>query len=273
VTGLDSCLEREQPPVEKFVRGTPDPTPAHRRDGNFAVRLGLDEVQGVGLEVARRIVAERDRQPFKDMADVSRRTGLTVAQMESLATAGAFDVFGLSRRQALWNAGYVENPDQLEGTSVQSPPPMLPGMSEVEETMADLWATRISPEKHPVEFLRPLLLSEGIHSVAGLADAESGRRVKVAGLITHRQRPATADGVTFLNIEDETGMLNVVCSQALWQRHRRVARNSAGLIIRGILERFDGVTNLVADKLERIETVYPEAAAAIPAKHQGRNFR
>jgi error-prone DNA polymerase len=273
VTGLDSCLAREQPPVETFVRGTPDPTPEHRRDGGFAVRLGLDEVQGLGLEVARRIVAERERQPFKDMADVSRRAGLTVAQMESLATAGAFDVFGLSRRQALWNAGYVENPDQLEGTSVQSPPPMLPGMSEVEETMADLWATRISPEKHPVEFLRPLLQSEGIHSVAGLADAESGQRVKVAGLITHRQRPATAVGVTFLNLEDETGMLNVVCSQALWNRYRRVARNSAGMIIRGILERFDGVTNLVADKLERIESVYPEAAAAIPAKHQGRNFR
>ena len=150
---------------------------------------------------------------------------------------------------------------------------MLPGMTEVEETMADLWATRISPEKHPVEFLRPLLESEGIHSVAGLAAAESGRRVKVAGLITHRQRPATAVGVTFLNIEDETGMLNVVCSQALWNRYRRVGRNSAGMIIRGKLERFDGVTNLVADKLERIESVYPEAAAAIPAKHQGRNFR
>ncbi|MEV7396958.1 error-prone DNA polymerase [Aeromicrobium sp. NPDC092404] len=272
-TGLDSCLAREQPPVERFVRGTPDPTVEHRRDGNFAVRLGLDEVQGIGLEVARRIVAERDRQPFKDMADVSRRTGLTVAQMESLATAGAFDGFGLSRRQALWNAGYVENPDQLEGTSVQAPPPMLPGMTEVEETMADLWATRISPEKHPVEFLRPLLTSEGICSVAGLAEGESGRRVKVAGLITHRQRPATADGTTFLNLEDETGMLNVVCSHALWQRHRRVARNSAGMIIRGKLERFDGVTNLVADKLERIETVYPEAAAAIPARHQGRDFR
>ncbi|MEO6606702.1 MAG: error-prone DNA polymerase, partial [Aeromicrobium sp.] len=271
--GQDACLERLQAPVEKFVRGTPDPTPEHRRDGAFAVRLGLDEVQGIGSEVAEHIVAVRSERPFVDMADVARRAELTIAQMESLATAGAFDAFGISRRQALWNAGYAERTDQLEGTSVTLPPPTLPGMSDVELTMADLWATRISPETHPIEHLRSLLESEGIYSVTGLAAAESGRRVKVAGLITHRQRPATAVGVTFLSLEDETGMLNIVCSEALWRRYRRVGRNAAGMVIRGTLERFDGVTNLVADKLERIEAVYPQAASAIPAKHQGRNFR
>jgi error-prone DNA polymerase len=273
-TGHDECLERVQPVPAPFVPGTPDPTPEHRRDGGFAVRLGFDSVQGLGSEVAERIVAVRTERPFKDMADVSRRAGLTVAQMESLATAGAFDVFGLTRRQALWNAGYVENSDQLEGTSVDIPPPMLPGMSDVEVTMADLWATRISPQTHPIEHVRPLLESEGIYSIAGLAEAGSGRRVKVAGLITHRQRPATAVGVTFLNLEDETGMLNIVCSEALWRRYRRVARNAAGMIIRGILERSpEGVINLLADRLERIETVYPAAAPAIPANHRGRDFR
>ena len=272
-TGQDSCLAFAQPAVGDFVRGTPDPTPVHRRDGRFAVRLGLDEVQGIGSEVAERIVAERERQPYKDMADVSRRAGLTVGQMEALATAGAFDVFGVSRRQALWNAGYVESLDQLEGTSVTLPPPMLPGMSEVELTLADLWSTRISPDGHPIEHLRPLLDKEGIYSVAGLAGAEDRRRVKVAGLITHRQRPATAVGVTFLNIEDETGMLNVVCSAALWQRYRRIGRNAAGMVIRGILERNEGVTNLVADKLMRIEDVYPEARGKVPPRHASRDFR
>jgi error-prone DNA polymerase len=272
--GRDACLDREQPAVGRFVSGTPDPTPEHRRDGHFAVRLGLDEVQGIGLDVARRIVAARDEQPFSDMADVARRTGLTVPQMESLATAGAFDAFGVSRRQALWNAGYVQSADQLEGTAVAAPPPMLPGMSDVEITMADLWATRISPETHPIEHLRSLLTSEGILSVADTVTAEADRRVKVAGLITHRQRPATASGITFLNIEDETGMLNVVCSQALWSRYRVVGRNSAGMVIRGILERsHEGVVNLVADKLMRIEEVYPEAGRAIPPKHRGRDFQ
>ncbi|QGG42072.1 error-prone DNA polymerase [Aeromicrobium yanjiei] len=273
-TGRDACLERIQPPVGDFVPGTPDPTPEHRRDGAFAVRIGLDEVQGIGREAAQRIVAERDLRPFADMADVARRTGLSVAQMESLATAGAFDCFGLSRRQALWNAGYTQSQDQLEGTQVAAPPPMLPGMSDVEVTMADLWSTRISPQTHPVEHLRPLLQGEGILSVADTAVAEASRRVKVAGLITHRQRPATASGVTFLNLEDETGMLNVVCSEALWKRYRVVGRNAAGMVIRGMLERSpEGVVNLVADKLMRIEEVYPQAGRAIPARHQGRDFR
>lgn len=273
-TGRDACLDRVQPPVPRFAPGTPDPTPEHRRDGRFAVRLGLDEVQGIGRDVAQRIVEVRAERPFSDMSDVARRTGLSVAQMESLATAGAFDAFGVTRRQALWNAGYVESADQLDGTAVTAPPPMLPGMSDVEITMADLWATRISPETHPVEHLRPLLRREGILSVADTATAEDRRRVKVAGLITHRQRPATASGITFLNIEDETGMLNVVCSQALWARYRVVGRNAAGMVIRGILERSaEGVVNLVADKLMRIEEVYPEAGRAISPKHRGRDFQ
>lgn len=263
-TGRDACLSFNQPHPGKFVPGTPDPTPEHRRDGRYAVRLGLDEVQGMGLAAAQRVVAARAERPFVDMSDVSRRADLTAAQMESLATAGAFDAFGLSRRQALWNAGYVERTDQLEGTGVQAPPPMLPGMSDVEITMADLWATHISPETHPVEHLRPLLTAEDICSVESLGRIEHGTRVRVGGLITHRQRPGTASGVTFLNLEDETGMLNVVCSQSLWARYRVVARTSAGLVIRGRLERHDGVTNLIADKLERIEIVYP---------HRSRDFQ
>ena len=149
---------------------------------------------------------------------------------------------------------------------------MLPGMNPVEQTLADLWATRISPDEHPMEHLRPLMISEGVLSVADTVTHEADRRVRVAGLVTHRQRPYTAGGVTFLNIEDETGMLNVVVFDAIWQRHRRVARNSAGLVIRGMLERQDGVVNLVADKIERIETLYPQLATAVPARPRSRDF-
>jgi error-prone DNA polymerase len=149
---------------------------------------------------------------------------------------------------------------------------MLPGMNPVEQTLADLWATRISPDEHPMEHLRPLMISEGVLSVADTSTHEAERRVRVAGLVTHRQRPYTAGGVTFLNIEDETGMLNVVVFDVIWQRHRRVARNSAGLVVRGMLERQDGVVNLVADKIERIETLYPQLAPAVPARPRSRDF-
>ena len=106
-------------------------------------------------------------------------------------------------------------------------------MSAVEVTLADLWATKISPDDHPVGHLRPLLAERDVVAIADLGPAHDGRRVKVAGLITHRQRPGTAGGVTFLNVEDETGMLNIVCNEAMWRHHRRIGRQASGLIIRG----------------------------------------
>ena len=85
-----------------------------------------------------------------------------------------------------------------------------------------------------------------------LLSAEPGSRVVIGGVVTHRQRPATASGITFLNIEDETGLINVICSPGLWKRYRRVARSAPALLVRGRLERVEGVTNVIADKLERL---------------------
>ncbi len=97
-----------------------------------------------------------------------------------------------------------------------------------------------------------------------LGRVEPGRRIRVGGIVTHRQRPGTAGGVTFLNLEDETGMLNVTCSPGLWQRYRRVARTSAALVVRGRLQRHEGVVNLVADRLDAIEA---------PVSPASRDFR
>ncbi|MET0783136.1 MAG: error-prone DNA polymerase, partial [Leifsonia flava] len=106
LTGRDSCLDAAQPPVGKFDRGGADESEAHRRDGAFAVRLGLAEVGGIGLALAERIVAERETYgPYRSMADLSRRIGLNTEQLEALAAAGAFSGLGLERREALWSAG------------------------------------------------------------------------------------------------------------------------------------------------------------------------
>ncbi|MGH3482137.1 MAG: error-prone DNA polymerase [Nocardioidaceae bacterium] len=254
-TGRDSCLDQEQPSVGEFDPQAPFDSAEHRRDGEFAVRLGLTQVTSIDETVATRIVAERDAHgPFADLADLVLRASLTAAQVEALATAGAFESFGLSVRQALWQSGQAAQvrSGHLAGVHSVGPPPQLPGMTEVERTIADLWATKISPDDHPIRHLRTDLEARGVLSVEQVMTATPGRRTRVGGVVTHRQRPSTAGGVTFLNIEDETGMLNVVCSRGLWTRYRRVARGSAALIVRGRVERADGVTNLVADGMERL---------------------
>lgn len=271
VSGLDSCLVDHEGETT-YEENTPDPTPLHRRDTGYAVRLGFDSVRGIGTEVAERIVAAREQCPFDDLVDLSRRAELDSRQLEALATAGVFDSLELSRREALWQAGYTERPDQLRVT-VAPEVPTLPGMNEVETTMADLWATAVTTDSHPFGHLRNLLRSREIRAVDELTVGDTGRRLRVAGLITHRQRPSTAAGVTFLNLEDETGMLNVVCSVPLWNKYRHTARSAAAMVIRGIVEHQDGALNLVADQLLPLTTFYPDAGRGLQERHHSRDFR
>ncbi|HLP22957.1 MAG TPA: error-prone DNA polymerase [Microbacteriaceae bacterium] len=253
-TGLESCCAQHQPAVGLFDRSAPDESARHRRDGGFAIRLGLTDVAGIGADVAERIIRERTQGgPYRDMADLSRRADLDAAQLEALAASGACDHFGLDRRQALWLAGEVALDSEriLPGTVVVVQPPLLPLLSPAEQVLYDVWATGLSPDDHPIRHVRERLTARGALSVAQLATKESGTRVWVGGAVTHRQRPSTAGGITFLNIEDETGLLNVVASVGVWQRYRRIARESPALLVRGLLERSeDGVVNLVADAFE-----------------------
>ncbi|MEV7962212.1 error-prone DNA polymerase [Oerskovia paurometabola] len=227
------------------------PDGAAHPDLSLAVRMGLGSVRGVGDPVAEAVVAARAAGPFTDLRDLVRRVDLTTAQLEALATGGALESLGVARREALWAAGALaqEGPDTLPGVSVGVEAPMLPGMSEVETAVADVWATGVSTDSYPTQYVRPGLRRAGVITVAEAVVHEAGRRVAVGGVVTHRQRPGTAGGVTFLSIEDETGLLNVICTPGLWQRFRRVARSSPALVVRGRLERADGATNLLAEHL------------------------
>lgn len=232
-------------PIPKYARHSP-------KHVGEAIRLGLKSVRTISDDLAKTIVSERSKRPYRDMADLASRVSLTSAQLEALATAGAFDCFGITRREALWAAGAVAHlgPDRLAGTVTGTVAPQLPLLSGMEEAMADVWATGISPTSFPTQFARDRLAELGAVTIAELAGVADKERVLVGGVVTHRQRPATAQGVTFLSLEDETGMLNVVCSQGLWARYRRVLRNSAALLIRGKLESASGVINLIADRVE-----------------------
>jgi error-prone DNA polymerase len=223
----------------------------------------LSQVTSIGSALAESIVAAREADgPFRDLTDLVRRTGLNAQQMEALATAGAFDVFGLSRRQALWAAGPAadDGPDKLAGITTAQTPPTLPGLSDGEQTMADLWATHITTDVHPIAHVREALAARQVLPAASLASVEPGTRIRAGGIVTHRQRPSTAGGVTFLNLEDETGMVNVIVTMGVWTRFRRIAQGSAALIIRGKLERNDGAINLLADHIERLPiTIRPSS--------------
>jgi error-prone DNA polymerase len=239
----------------------------HADESTMAVRIGLRYVRNLGDGLLERIEAERTAGgPFADLEGFARRTAAPTDAIEGLATAGAFGCFGLSRRDALWAAAALREarPDKLPGLVTGLDAPALPAMTAPEEAAADLWSMGLSPAAHPTEFTRPALAARGVLTIAGLADVPHRAVVEVAGVVTHRQRPGTAKGVIFINLEDETGLLNVICSPGLWRRHRRVARTSSALLVRGVLERHQGVVNLVAHRLA------PLPAVATP---RSRDFR
>ena len=239
--------------------------------GGPAVRLGLSSVRSIGDDLAEVIAAGR---PYTDMEDLVRRTGVNRSQLEALATSGAFACFeasgeqrGMDRREAIWAAGAAAQvrADRLPGIVVGLDAPQLPGMDDWEEAVADLWATGVSPEGHPTKFLRADLDRRGAVTATELRTLRDRAKVLVAGVVTHRQRPATAAGVTFINLEDETGLVNVVVSRGCWQRFRHVAGSAPALLISGRLERSpDDVINVVAERIDLLPVV-----ASTPA----RNFR
>jgi error-prone DNA polymerase len=231
----------------------PGEPPHQWGQGGPAVRLGLDQVRTLTEHTATRIVHVREADgPYRDMAELARRAQLTTAHLEALATADAFTGFGLDRRQALWAAGAAaqHTTNTLPGTVTGMHAPMLPGMDEVDRLVADVWATGLSPDSHPIALVRHTLDEAGAVPIDQLGGVPNQTRILVGGLVTHRQRPGTAGGVTFLNLEDETGMLNIVCSPGLWARSGRIAKGSAALLVRGRLESASGVHNLAADQLQ-----------------------
>ena len=237
--------------------------PCDESSGGFAVRLGIGSVRGIGADLARRIGEGR---PYESIAHLSRAVpGLSRAQIESLATAGAFGGFGDDRRHALWQAGaHGDRGAHLPGAMDLNSQPELPGMQAVEEAIADIWATGISPDGHPTVFVRGQLREQGVRTADELPDVPHGDRVLVAGVVTHRQRPMSARGATFISLEDETGLVNVVCSKGCWARHRAVARDATALLVRGRVERNGGVVNVVAEQLSPL---------FVPASVPGRDFR
>ena len=242
-----------------------------------AVRLGLSSVRGIGPDLAARIAAG---QPYASLDDMARRSGASRPQLEALATAGACTGLPvldgaapgpLRRREALWAAGALASgaPGRLPGIVVGTDAPALAEMTAVEVVAADLWATGVTSAGHPFAHARAVLDRRGVLSAAALvagADRGAGAgaatsKVTVAGIVTHRQRPSTAGGAVFVNLEDETGVVNVVCSLGCWTRYRRIASSSPALVVRGRAERSRGAVTVVAERIEALELPFVPARA------------
>jgi error-prone DNA polymerase len=232
------------------------------------VRLGLRYVQGIGPADQERLATARQEGPYHSLSDFIRRTRLPKATLINLAIAGAFGSLGYPRRPALWHIDQAvrEASGELPDTNAHVPL-ALPAMSSWEEARADYRVTGLSTRHHAAAFLRAQLTALGALRIADLPNMPRNLIVRVGGLRTHIQRPATARGWVYLAIEDETGILNVSVPDKLFHKYRPVLLNSLMLLVIGRLERKDATVSV------RLKQVVPIAPLPLDRTPKTREFR
>jgi error-prone DNA polymerase len=263
---LESCEERgarsEKGPNGKTHSSLLDPR------SSIFLRLGLRMVNGLGERAGRAIEAARADSAFVSMDDFTRRTGLGQAVVKRLAEADAFGSLGADRRQSLWHALAQEkkrremplfeedstfascrpiagrprrpapegsDPPAIDWIEKKDTP--LPAMQPYEQVVADYRTVGLSLRAHPISFYREQLNELGITSASRLVELADNAPVRVAGLVLLRQRPGTAKGITFVTLEDETGSMNLVVHQHMWDRYYRVARRAPAWIAHGHIQK------------------------------------
>ncbi|HEX8256317.1 MAG TPA: error-prone DNA polymerase [Allosphingosinicella sp.] len=229
------------------------PSPANAGEDYLPLRLGLRMVRGLSNDHAARIVAARAEAPFASVEEVWRRSGVPVAALEKVADADGFRSLGLDRRQALWRVrGLGETPLPLFAAADArgaEPEVALTPMTGGREVVEDYRAVQLSLRAHPLSFLRAELDRRRIVRCADLARIKDGRKVEVAGIILVRQRPGSTN-VTFVTIEDETGIANAIIWQRRFEAQRRTIMSSAMVAIKGTVQREGEVIHVIADHLE-----------------------
>ena len=249
-----------------------------------AVRVGLSYVRSLGEEEAKAVVAERVRGgPFRDVRELAQRTALDRARLEALVGSGACDSFGQGRRKLLWELGFVPREQTVPGSGGEesqlalpldptAETPALREQSPWERMLADYRTTSLSVGVHPLSLLRPHL-PEGTLSSRELARRSSGGAVAVAGMAVARQRPATANGVVFMLLEDEFGQVNLIVPPPVYERFRLLVRAEPLLLARGKFERLGSNRNVVVRELVSLGPLARRCAdeadvfGSLPAAH------
>ena len=215
-----------------------------------ALRLGLCMVKGLSEVAGKKVVAARGAQAFADVNDLAHRAELNRHDMKALAAAGALANLSGHRRNALWDVSGVERMSPLLADAViDEMPPALIAPSEGEDIVADYASLGLTLGRHPLALLRERLQRQHMLTAAELRELPHGRIARVTGLVTGRQRPGTASGVTFVTLEDETGMVNVIVWHDLAERQRKELLRSNLLTVYGTLERAGEVVHLIAGRL------------------------
>jgi len=248
--------------------------------GGLVVRIGLGYVKGVKKEEMEALVAERERGgPYEGIAELASRSGAGLPSLERLAWAGAFDGIPTGseddRREALWRVG-VTGAGRRRGGSTQlalpmepPEPPELEPLGEWGRLIADYRATGMTVAKHPMKLLRPGLDQSLVRS-SDLERIDHGSNVEIAGMVTARQRPETANGITFMLLEDERGAVNLIVPPPVYERRRTLVRTAPLLRARGRLERREGTVNVVVSDLAPLERT--QAPAKDPKPRQAREL-
>ncbi|MFN0064447.1 MAG: error-prone DNA polymerase [Myxococcaceae bacterium] len=213
-----------------------------------ALRVGLRQVKGLGEDAARRIEAERRLRAFGHMEDLSARAVLSRRELSALSEAGAFEVWGLSRRSALWNVAAPRATGVLAGLPWEKTQPALPSLTRVEQLSLDYSRTGFSVNDHPMRVLRPKLGKRFVSS-REIQVASHGMRVETGGLVICRQRPQTASGVVFFTLEDEWGFINLVLWAQVFERLRHVATTQSLVHVRGSVERQSDVIHVLVQTM------------------------
>lgn len=243
---------------EKLATKNPVPTSLIRAHPEWQIRLGLESIKGLSNQTILRILTVREEKPFAGFEDFARRTHVTEKEIEILAQAEAFADLNISSQHALWYASTVANPNGwqpfLPGTEIGTELPDLPPRTLADTLESQYQVLGLSLGHHPLALLREQLREQAVLTTAQLPKEDSGRVVQVAGMVTHRQRPGTAKGVTFLSLEDETGLVNVVCSPGFWTRNVSTLMTAGALIVKGRLEKKDGAFSVRAQKVLPLET-------------------
>jgi error-prone DNA polymerase len=226
--------------------------PASKPGDLRAVRLGLRQIKGFNEKEAGRLMEARG-EGVRSIEDFAVRAGLSRRSLELLAEADAFASLGLPRRQALWvvkglsdETGSLKDAPLLAAMGVKERPVDLPLMTTPHEVQEDYRTTSLSLRAHPVSFFRSSLDSLGAVKARDLKDMRDRRLVTVGGLVLVRQRPGTAKGVTFMTLEDETGVANIVIWQDAFTANRRLVMTSSFLVVHGQVQSESNVVHVVA---------------------------